>query len=57
MEYTVIIPTQNRPDLVVRAIRSVYAQTALPSQVIVIDDASQPALVLPADIQKTGARG
>ena len=50
MEYTVIIPTHNRPDLVARAIRSVYAQTCPPLQVIVIDDASQPPLVLPPDL-------
>jgi glycosyltransferase involved in cell wall biosynthesis len=50
MEYTVIIPTHNRPDLVVRAIRSVYSQTCPPHQVIVVDDASQPPLVLPADL-------
>jgi glycosyltransferase involved in cell wall biosynthesis len=50
MEYSVIIPTHNRPDLVVRAIRSVYSQTCPPHEVIVIDDASQPPLVLPADL-------
>ena len=48
MEYSVIIPTHNRPDLVVRAIRSVYAQSCPPHEVLVIDDASQPPLVLPA---------
>jgi glycosyltransferase involved in cell wall biosynthesis len=53
MEYTVIIPTHNRPDLVVRAIRSVYSQTCPPHDVIVIDDASQPPLVLPADLACT----
>jgi glycosyltransferase involved in cell wall biosynthesis len=50
MEYSVIIPTHNRPDLVARAIRSVYAQTRLPSEVIVIDDASEPPLALPPDL-------
>jgi glycosyltransferase involved in cell wall biosynthesis len=48
--YSVIIPTHNRPDLVVRAIRSVLAQTVLPRQIIVIDDASQPPLMLPGDL-------
>ncbi len=50
MEYSVVIPTRNRPELVVRAIRSVYAQRSLPSEVIVIDDGSQPPLVLPQDL-------
>jgi glycosyltransferase involved in cell wall biosynthesis len=49
--YTVIIPTHNRPQLVARAIRSVLAQTVLPQQIIVIDDASQPALTLPEDLR------
>ena len=39
MDYSVIIPTQNRPELVCRALRSVYAQTCGPSHVIIIDDA------------------
>jgi glycosyltransferase involved in cell wall biosynthesis len=51
MDYSVIIPTHNRPDLVARAIRSVYAQTCPPTAVIVIDDASQPPLVLPEDLR------
>jgi len=50
MNYSVIIPTHNRPDLVVRAIRSVYAQSSPAKQIIVIDDASQPPLALPADL-------
>ena len=53
MQYSVIIPTHNRPDLVVRAIRSVYSQTCPPHQVIVVDDASQPPLLLPADLAST----
>jgi len=51
MEYSVIIPTHDRPDLVLRAIRSVYAQTRLPREIIVVDDASQLPLVLPADLR------
>ena len=50
MDYSVIIPTHNRPQLVVRAIRSVLAQTCAPRHVIVIDDASEPPLVLPTDL-------
>ena len=49
MDYSVVIPTHDRPDLLARALRSVYAQTSPPSEVIVIDDASRPPLVLPAD--------
>jgi glycosyltransferase involved in cell wall biosynthesis len=52
MDYCVIIPTHNRPDLVVRALRSVYAQSWLPGEVIVIDDASEPPLVLPEEFAK-----
>lgn len=44
--YTVVIPTHNRPELLARALRSVYAQTVLPSQVIVVDDASEPRFAL-----------
>jgi glycosyltransferase involved in cell wall biosynthesis len=51
MEYSVIIPTHNRPDLVVRAIRSVHAQSCPPLEVIVIDDASQPEFSLPPDLR------
>jgi len=49
MEYSVVIPTHNRPDLVIRAIRSACDQTCAPREIIVIDDASQPPLVLPAE--------
>jgi glycosyltransferase involved in cell wall biosynthesis len=51
MEYSVIIPTHNRPELVVRAIRSVYAQSCPAREVLVIDDASEPALTLPEDLR------
>jgi len=48
--YSVVIPTHNRPDLVLRAIRSALAQTCPPRQVLVIDDASTPPLLLPPDL-------
>jgi glycosyltransferase involved in cell wall biosynthesis len=38
---SVIIPTYNRCDCLVRALRSVFCQTLLPDQVIVIDDGSE----------------
>ncbi len=40
MNITVIIPTYNRYTLLRRAITSVYAQTHLPKELIVIDDGS-----------------
>jgi len=48
--YSVVIPTHNRPELVARAIRSVMAQTIPPRQILVIDDASQPPLMLAGDL-------
>ncbi|HEX4086696.1 MAG TPA: glycosyltransferase family 2 protein [Chthoniobacteraceae bacterium] len=56
MEYTVIIPTHNRPDLVVRAIRSVQSQTSPAREILVIDDASTPPLALPAEIAENRVR-
>jgi glycosyltransferase involved in cell wall biosynthesis len=40
MEISVIIPTYNRYELLKRALTSVYAQTFLPAEVIVVDDGS-----------------
>lgn len=40
MNIAVVIPTYNRQNLLFRALRSVYAQTRLPDEVIVIDDGS-----------------
>lgn len=39
-DVAVVIPTYNRFDLVVRALDSVFAQTRLPREVILVDDAS-----------------
>lgn len=38
----VVIPTSNRPVDLMRALRSVYAQTLLPDEIIVVDDGSTP---------------
>jgi glycosyltransferase involved in cell wall biosynthesis len=40
MTVSVVIPTFDRRDLVLRALASVYAQTRLPDEVIVVDDGS-----------------
>lgn len=45
MDVAVVIPTHERADLVVRAVESAVAQTAPPSQVIVVDDAADEATV------------
>lgn len=41
-----IIPTFNREDLCLRALLSVYSQSALPAQVIVVDDGSSEELTM-----------
>jgi glycosyltransferase involved in cell wall biosynthesis len=38
--YVVVIPTRNRYELVLRAIRSAFGQTLPPDEVFVVDDAS-----------------
>ena len=40
MDITVVIPTYNRYKPLQRALNSVYAQTYLPKEVIVVDDGS-----------------
>ncbi len=49
MNISVVIPTYNRYALLKRAIASVYAQTYLPKEVIVVDDGSDDAT---SEIQK-----
>lgn len=43
MEISVVIPTYNRFELLKRALKSVYAQTLQPKEIIVIDDGSSDA--------------
>jgi len=49
---TVVIPTHNRSDDLLRAVQSIFNQTILPSEIIVIDDASNPPVNL-KDLPKT----
>jgi glycosyltransferase involved in cell wall biosynthesis len=49
MNYTVIIPTHNRPDLLVRALKSVYVQSRPAAEIIVVDDGSKEPIVIPAE--------
>ena len=46
---SVIVPVHNRFELAARAIRSVWSQTHRPLELIVVDDASTPAFVLPPE--------
>jgi GT2 family glycosyltransferase len=50
MKYTVIIPTHDRPDLLSRALRSVYGQAAPATEIIVVDDASEIPVAASAEI-------
>jgi glycosyltransferase involved in cell wall biosynthesis len=44
---SIIIPTHNRPHMVMNAVHSALAQTIENIEVIVVDDGSQPAIELP----------
>ena len=48
MEYSVVIPVYNRTSQLHRAVQSVFSQTEIPSQVIVVDDGSD--CELPAEL-------
>ena len=54
-DVTVVIPTRNRPQLVVRAVASAFAQTHRPKEVIVVvdgrDDATVSALAALGDLR------
>lgn len=47
---SVIIPTHNRPALLQEALSSVLNQTIPPAEIIIIDDASDPPVSLPASL-------
>src|SRR4051794_27184153 len=47
---SVIIPTRNRPKLVVGAVQSALAQDGARVEVCVIDDASEPPVALPDEL-------
>ncbi|HEX4490212.1 MAG TPA: glycosyltransferase [Acidimicrobiia bacterium] len=48
-EFSVVIPTFGRPEFLAAAIDSVLAQTVTDFEVVVVDDASPQAAVLPPD--------
>jgi len=48
---TIVIPVRNRQELGERALRSAAAQTVLRTEIIVVDDASEPPFQIPADLQ------
>ena len=51
-----IVPVHDRFELAARAIRSVRDQTHRPIELIVVDDASTPAFVLPSEVRDLEAR-
>lgn len=51
LSVAVVIPTRDRGDALVRAIRSVLAQTLLPDELVVVDDGSRDAVALPDDLR------
>ncbi len=51
----VVIPVFNRPEYVHAALASVLSQTRLPERIVVVDDGSQPAIVL-ADQYRADSR-
>jgi glycosyltransferase involved in cell wall biosynthesis len=48
-EFSVVMPTHSRPQLLGEAIHSVLAQTIADFELIVVDDASDPPACVPAD--------
>lgn len=47
--FSIILPTRDRPDFLHEAIESVNVQTVANWELIVVDDASDPAVVIPID--------
>ena len=41
---SIVIPSHNRPDSLLLALQSVYKQSCVPDEVIVVDDGSKPAV-------------
>ncbi|WP_198033907.1 glycosyltransferase family 2 protein [Bradyrhizobium sp. WSM2254] len=48
---TIVIPIRNRQELGERALRSAAAQAVLRTEIIIVDDASDPPFQIPADIR------
>lgn len=52
---TIVIPIRNRQQPGERALRSAAAQLASRAEVVVVDDASEPAFRIPADLLSNGS--
>jgi glycosyltransferase involved in cell wall biosynthesis len=48
-QFSVVIPAHNRPQLLLEAIESVRRQTVTDWEIVVVDDGSNPPLVVPDD--------
>lgn len=48
---TIVIPVRNRQELGERALRSAAAQSVLQTEIIIVDDASEPPFQIPADLR------
>lgn len=56
LDATIIIPVFNRQALCERALHSVVAQNVPNTEIIIVDDCSQPAFTLPASLAGHGIR-
>jgi len=52
---TIVIPVRNRQELGERALRSAAAQNVSQTEIIIVDDASEPPFQIPADLRSNGS--